>query len=239
VSGTVTYMDIKTEIVGRIRRGDWPLDTIIPGEVELAAQLGCARATVNRALRELADEGVVERRRKAGTRVVAGQNRPTRIDIPVIRTQIEASGADYRYRLLERRIVPARDPIRAHLALSDEQDVLSLECLHFANDIPHQLESRWINLAAVPGAGDEPFEEVGPNEWLLREKPLTDAEHVMSAANASREQAKALNIRAGDAVFIVERRTWLGPETITWVRLVHVGATFQLRSRSHQTLETD
>lgn len=239
MSGTVTYMDIKTEIVGRIRCGDWPLDTIIPGEVELAAQLGCARATVNRALRELADEGVVERRRKAGTRVVAGQNRPARIDIPVIRTQIEASGADYRYRLLKRKVVPARNPIRAHLDLSDGQDVLSLECLHFADDIPHQLESRWINLAAVPAARDEPFEEIGPNEWLLREKPLTDAEHVMSAANASKDQAQALNIRTGDAVFIVERRTWLGPETITWVRLAHVGATFQLKSRTLQPLETD
>lgn len=239
MSGSVTYMDIKTEIVGRIRRGDWPLDTIIPGEVELAAQLGCARATVNRALRELADEGVVERRRKAGTRVVAGQNRSARIDIPVIRTQIEAAGAHYRYELRKRKIVAARDPIRARLDLQSDQEVLSLECLHFAGDAPYQLEVRWINLAAVPAARDEPFEQIGPNEWLLREKPLTDAEHVMSAGNATKHQASALHIEERDAVFIVERRTWLGAETITWVRLVHVGATFQLRSRNLQQLETD
>lgn len=239
MAGSITYMDIKSEIVGRIRRGDWPLDTIIPGEIELAAQLGCARATVNRALRELADEGVVERRRKAGTRVVAGQNRSARIDIPVIRTQIEASGAVYRYELRNRKIVAARDPIRTHLDIQVGQEVLSLECLHYADDAPHQLEVRWINLAAVPAARNEPFEQVGPNEWLVREKPLTDAEHVMSAANATKDQAGALDIREGDAVFIVERRTWLGMETITWVRLIHVGATFQLRSRSLQPLETD
>ena len=70
MAGSLSYVDIKTDIVGRIRRGDWPLDAIIPGEVELAAELGCARATVNRALRELADEGVLERRRKAGTRAL-------------------------------------------------------------------------------------------------------------------------------------------------------------------------
>lgn len=238
MAGSVTYMDIKAEIISRIRRGDWPLDTIIPGEIELAAELGCARATVNRALRELADEGVVERRRKAGTRVVAGQNRSARIDIPVIRTQIEASGAEYRYELRKRKIVAARDPIKGHLDLQTGQEVLSLECLHFADDAPHQLEVRWINLAAVPAAREEPFEQIGPNEWLLREKPLTDAEHVMSADNATKEQASALGIKERDAVFIVERRTWLGAETITWVRLVHAGATFQLRSRSLQPLET-
>ena len=36
---------------------------------ELAAEFGCARSTVNRALRELAEAGFLERRRKAGTRI--------------------------------------------------------------------------------------------------------------------------------------------------------------------------
>ena len=42
---------------------------MIPGEEALAREFGCARATVNRALRDLAEAGVLERRRKAGTRV--------------------------------------------------------------------------------------------------------------------------------------------------------------------------
>ena len=232
VAGFLSYLDIKTEIIDRIRKGVWPLDAIIPGEIELAAELGCARATVSRALRELADEGVVERRRKAGTRVVAGQSRSARIDIPVIRAQIEGSGAEYRYQLLRRDIEVAPDSVCKHLDIAPGTEALAIECMHFADDRPHQLEVRWINLKAVPAVRDETFETIGPNEWLLREKPLTDAEHIMSAANATREQAAALGIARRDALFILERRTWLGNMTITWVQLAHIGAEFRLTSRS-------
>ena len=237
MAGNLSYLDIKAEIIGRIRRGIWPLDAIIPGEVELAAELGCARATVNRALRELADDGVVERRRKAGTRVVAGQSRSARIDIPVIRAQIEATGASYRYELRNREVIAAPDHITKHLSLKSGDEVLLLDCVHFSDNCPHQLEERWINLKAVPAAREESFQHIGPNEWLLREKPLTDAEHVMSATNATPEQARALAIEERDALFILERRTWLGGETITWVRLAHIGARFQLTSRSLQPLD--
>ncbi|MEM1047095.1 MAG: UTRA domain-containing protein [Pseudomonadota bacterium] len=230
--GTVSYVDVKSEIVGRIRRGDWPLDTIIPGEIDLAAELGCARATVNRALRELAEEGVVERRRKAGTRVVAGQSRSARIEIPVVRIQVESTGARYGYRLMHRETCKAPPAIAERLGLETGAPVLHAVCLHLSDDTPHQYEWRWINLAAVPAASDEPFQEIGPNEWLVREKPLTDAEHVLSAANASAGEAEALGIAAGDAVFVVERRTWLERQTLTYVRLIHEGRTFRIASLS-------
>lgn len=232
MAGTVSYVDVKSEIIGRIRRGDWPLDTIIPGEIDLAAELGCARATVNRALRELADEGVVERRRKAGTRVVAGQSRSARIDIPVVRIQVEATGARYGYRLMHREVCDAPPAVAERLGLEPGAPVLHAVCLHLADDAPHQYEWRWINLTAVPAARDEPFSAIGPNEWLVREKPLTDAEHVLLAANATADEAVALGMTKGEAVFVVERRTWLDRHTLTYVRLVHEGRTFRITSRS-------
>ena len=63
------YQNIKTEIREWIQTGIWKQDGLIPVEVALAKEFGCARATVNRALRELAEEGILERRRKAGTPV--------------------------------------------------------------------------------------------------------------------------------------------------------------------------
>ena len=55
----------------RIHARDYAPGANIPGEVELAGEFGVARATVNRALRELSDEGILERRRNSGTRVAA------------------------------------------------------------------------------------------------------------------------------------------------------------------------
>ena len=56
-----TYRDVKSAILGRITEGKWPPGALIPGEVELAQAFGCSRATVNRAMRELSDEGLLDR----------------------------------------------------------------------------------------------------------------------------------------------------------------------------------
>ena len=103
------YQNIKTEIREWIQTGIWKQGGLIPVEVALAKEFGCARATVNRALRELAEEGIFERRRKAGTRVVMPTGRSANFEIPRIRLEIEETGATYHYALLLREVtVPPR-----------------------------------------------------------------------------------------------------------------------------------
>jgi GntR family histidine utilization transcriptional repressor len=75
------------------------------------------------------------------------------------------------------------------------------------------------NLTAVPNAGEFDFEDMGPNEWLVREVPFTDGELVFSATNASNEIANYLNTSDGAAIFTVERRTWLDKLSVTYARL--------------------
>ena len=231
-SASLSYRDVKAEILNRVRAGLWPLGEIIPGEEALAAEFGCARVTVNRALRELASEGVVERKRKAGTRVVQGRRRAARIEIPLIRTQIEERGGAYRYVLLSREMLAAPETARARLSIEPGTEALHLRCLHFADGSPYQLEDRWINLDAVPSARMESFEKIGPNEWLVREKPLSEAEHIFLAANAGEDEAALLGLASHDALFVIERRTWLADQTITWVRLIHPGTSFRMTSQS-------
>ncbi|AHF92669.1 transcriptional regulator [Opitutaceae bacterium TAV5] len=57
----------------RIRTGFWRTGEVIPAEIDLAAEFHCSRGTVNRAISQLAREGWVERRTRAGTRVLAPQ----------------------------------------------------------------------------------------------------------------------------------------------------------------------
>lgn len=54
----------------RMVRGEWPEGTVLPGEVELAEQLGVARTSVREALARLKAKGMVVSRQKAGTRVL-------------------------------------------------------------------------------------------------------------------------------------------------------------------------
>ena len=215
----VTYRDVKTDILSKITKGEWPLGSLVPNEVDLAETYGCARATVNRAMRELADEGFIERRRKAGTRVRMAPVRQARFDIPLVRAEIEEKGADYRYSRVSHRVEPAPDWLRARLKMGAGCEALHLVCMHYADGDPYQFEDRWINLATLPQAREESFTDVGPNEWLISAIPFSDVEISLSAGLADQRLSEYLACGLGDPVFTVERSTWWEGQAVTYVRL--------------------
>ncbi|GGE88902.1 GntR family transcriptional regulator [Stappia taiwanensis] len=216
-----SFRTIKTEILRRIRDRVWQPGELIPGEEDLAREFGCARVTVNRALRELADIGIVERKRRVGTRIAEHPLREARLEIPVVRTEVEARGAQYRFSVLSRDEVEVPETLRARLELPPGAPVLHVRCLHFADNRPWQFEDRWINLAAVPDIAGQSFETVSPNEWLVRNAPFSEMENDLSAAGATTEEAEMLGVSRGDPVFVIERATWLLDQPITLVRMVH------------------
>lgn len=213
-----TFRDVKSDIMTKITTGEWAPGAQLPNEIDLAETYGCARATVNRAMRELAEEGVVERRRKVGTRVRMAPVRQARFAIPIVRAEIEGQNSSYRYALVSRRVVEAPDWLRARLQLKPDCRVLHLTCMHYCDGIPYQFEDRWISLAVLPQAEGADFSELGPNEWLVATVPFSDAEIAFSACAATAELAEYLGCTQGDALFTVERSTWLKGDAITFVR---------------------
>lgn len=213
-----TFRDVKADIMAKITSGEWAPGSHVANEMDLAETYGCARATVNRAMRELADEGVVERRRKAGTRVRMSPLRQARFSIPIVRTEIEEQNSEYRYALVSRAILDAPHWLRARLQLAQDCPVLHLTCMHYADGTPYQFEDRWISLAMLPQAEKADFTELGPNEWLVSTVPFSDAEIAFSATAATADLADYLGCSQGEALFTVERSTWLKGEAITFVR---------------------
>lgn len=69
---------IAAEVRRRILDREWRQGDRIPDEADLAVEFGAARATVNKALQVLADEGLLDRRRRAGTvsRSIRSARRP-------------------------------------------------------------------------------------------------------------------------------------------------------------------
>ncbi|WP_152988173.1 GntR family transcriptional regulator, partial [Paracoccus sp. MKU1] len=84
---TTSFRVIKADILRRISGGEWPPGSLLPNELALAREFGAARATVGRAMRELVDDGIVERKRKTGTRVRPVPLRQVRLDIPLVRVE--------------------------------------------------------------------------------------------------------------------------------------------------------
>lgn len=214
------FRDVKEYIRRRIVAGEWAPGDLIPNEVDLAAEFQCARATVNRAVRELAEEGLVERKRKAGTRVRTSPLRHARFEIPIVRHEIAASGKTYRYALVSHEVVEAPGWLRARMKLETDGQVLHLNCMHYADGNPYQFEDRWINLAALPQAQEADFSEIGPNEWLVKTVPFSDAEISFSATAADELLSGHLGCAKGEPLFLAERSTWWRGQSITYVRQV-------------------
>ncbi|WP_274423561.1 GntR family transcriptional regulator [Chelativorans sp. YIM 93263] len=221
MSERTSFRTIRDEMARRIAERRWLPGTLIPGEETLAREFGAARATVNRALQELARAGLLERRRRAGTRVALHPVREARFVIPLVRQEIEAKGAVYQYRLLSREEVGPPEIIRARLGLGGRATLINVRCLHLADRAPYQFEDRWINLDAVPSAREAEFESMSPNEWLVKHAPFTDAEFTFLAAAANADEAALLQLSEGAPVFVGERITWLRGQPITLVRMVH------------------
>jgi GntR family histidine utilization transcriptional repressor len=211
---------VRGEVLRRIRAREWPPGELIPHEAALAAEFGCARATVNRALREVADSGLIERRRRAGTRVALTPVRKATLDIPVLRAEIEGRGETYAYQQLDRAEAPPPPQVQARLGTPPGANLLHLVGLHLANGRAHALEDRWIDTEALPAAAETDFGRISPNEWLVRNVPFEGGDIAFSAAPASAPEAEALGCAPGAPVFVTERTTWHGTRRLTTVRLL-------------------
>jgi len=216
-----SFQTIRDEVLRRIQSGIWPQGALLPTEVELAAEFGCVRATVNRALRELADNGVVERKRKSGTRVSIAPTKRATLKIAIVRHTIEGQNAAYRYALVSQNIIQIPPWLAAQLNLPQSQQMMHLRCMHYANDLPYQFEERWININAVPAVLDADLTQTGPNEWLLGAVPFTDAEINFSAVGADNTTAEFLRVAATNPLFQQERTTWLQGNPVTFVRMTY------------------
>ena len=231
MSNPSMHARILGDIEGRILSGEWPPGSRIPFEHELSVQYGCARMTVNKALTELAKAGLIERRRKVGSFVTRPLSRSAVLEIPDVKAEVAALGRPYRFEVLSRKRRRGTRADGARLDKIDAGPLLDLTCLHWAGPKPFCYEERLINLTATPEAADEKFAETAPGAWLLARAPWTSAEHRISARAADARQAELLGLAAGTACLSVERRTWSGESSITYVRLTYPGDAHELIAR--------
>ncbi|MDP3196382.1 GntR family transcriptional regulator [Tabrizicola sp.] len=217
---TLGWEDIRAEVLRRIRARDWPPGALIPGEEALAEEFGVARATVNRALTALAEAGVVERKKRAGTRVAELPVRRARLEIPVIRLDVLGRGLGYDFKLLADRMAPAPVPVTARLGLPEGQPMRYLETLHLAGGRPYVLETRWLNDAVLPLPAPD-FAAVSANEWLVTHVSLVSGDIAFTADPASLREAEVMGVPLGTALLVAERTTHGTGGPVTWVRLAH------------------
>lgn len=218
------YAEIQRDIERKIMTGEWGTGTRIPPETELVEVYKCSRMTVNKALSSLAAAGMITRKRRSGSYVA-----PPRIEEPLtyiqdIRAEILATDRTYRFEVANRSIRKVTEAIDArHVGVPVGTRLLYLEVMHFADNLPFTMETRQINLDAVPQVERLQFKSEPPGSWLLSNVPFSEGEHSIRAISADAMIAKKLQIVERTACISIARRTWLNGELITFVRLIYPG----------------
>nr|WP_319383894.1 UTRA domain-containing protein [uncultured Roseibium sp.] len=220
LTDTNSWTGIREVLLRRIHDRIWQPGEQIPHEADLAEEFGCARTTVNRALRDLAESGLVVRKRRAGTRVAVNPPQRATLTIPILREEVESLGQPYRHLILERDLRPLPPRLHGAFQVSLGDNVLFLKTLHFANERPYAFEERYINLEAAPEARDMSFNDISANEWLVHNAPYSHGDLSFFAVSADQPLSGKLDAEAGSALFAMERITWAGEQPITHVRLI-------------------
>ncbi|MDR0216573.1 MAG: histidine utilization repressor [Comamonas sp.] len=219
---------ILTEIEQNILSGRWPPGFRIPSEMELTVHYGCSRMTVNKVLTQLAQAGLLERKRKAGSFVTRPHTSSAVLEIPDLRQVVLGMGQEYSSQMLSRLQRRSTHEDMDAMRMSKASSVVHALCLHMAGARPFCIEDRLINLEAVPDAEQEMFTEQSPSSWMVNHVPWSSAEHRIRAEAASEETAGLLKVAPGFPCLVIDRRTWTGRLPITFVRLTFPADLYEL-----------
>lgn len=225
------YQQVKEHVLRKISDGSWAAGVRIPSEQELVQEFGVARMTANRALRELAEQGVIVRVAGVGSFVAEEKQQSTLLRIANIGEEIAQRGHDHRFELISMNRESASLEVAAALDLSVGASVFHLQGVHFENEVPVQLEDRYVNPRVVPDFMQQDFSVVQPSVYLVRNVQYDQIEHVVDAMLPTTEQAQWLQMAADQPCLMLTRRTWLRGTPITWVHCVHPGMRYRLGSR--------
>jgi GntR family transcriptional regulator, histidine utilization repressor len=220
------YQLVKAFIKTRITSGTWKPGDAVPSETALMAQFSISRMTVNRALRELAAEGMVNRIQGSGTRVAELHRISSRLTIRDIKEEVEERGHTHTSRVLLVATEKAAAPLAKTLALRTGSKVFHTVLVHLENGIPIQHEDRYVNPLAAPDFLQTDFTRFTPAHHLLTRAPLTDASYQIEACLPGKDIAKLLHIKPSEACLAITRRTISGLHVASVARLVYPGTRY-------------
>jgi len=204
------YMDVHESIRGRIEQGELAVGALLPTEEQLCEHYEVSRNTIREALGLLERQGYIERRRRAGRRVLP---RP----VSGVLRQATTSRADF-LSFIAGTYVDFGEPklIQADLQLARQLGCDELRRWHLLEGIRYEVETNrpigvmklYIDADRADVPADIDFQRRPVVEWLENKygiKPGRVSQDI-SAVNLSEAEAEALREHSGNASLRIIRR---------------------------------
>ena len=162
------YHSLGQVIRGRIQSGEWPVGGRIPSERELMRCFGVSRATVRQSIDYLAKEGILQRRRGAGTFVAPPKTRRGLLRLCEFTSILTRSGSTIMARVLAKATVDPPRNVQQELGLYAGEPAIWLQRLWLADDVPMLIETLHLSAERFPRVLTD-FQVAQSLEEFLRE----------------------------------------------------------------------
>jgi len=222
------YFRIQQTILEQIQSGQLQKGALLPSEAELAQQYQVSRITAKRALDELVRLGRAYRQQGRGTFVAQARIR----EISGFRSfseDIRARGFTPSSKIMVFKEVDPEPSIRQRLHLQEGKNAFLLRRLRLADQEPVAVETAYLPCHLCPGLLKEDL-TAGSLYAILSEKYQvvpTWADAEIEADAATKEEARALNLKAGTPVLVARRVTYAADyQAIETVESVYRGDRF-------------
>jgi GntR family transcriptional regulator len=189
------------ERITRLRPGDR-----LPSDAELVAEFGVSRMTARNAMQRLAEEGLVARQPGRGSFVTTPPAHRRADRLMTFSHEMARRGRTPSSRLLERAIRPSTRAEAAALDLPVGEPVIEIRRIRLADSQPIAVESAVLVKSCAAAVMTADLERGSLHEAITRGgQTLRRGTGTVTAAGATAEDARLLDIRRGDAL-LVERR---------------------------------
>ncbi|MCY1398299.1 HTH-type transcriptional repressor YvoA [compost metagenome] len=227
------YARVKQMITQQIASGAWPPHYRVPSESELVNELGFSRMTINRALREMTADGLLVRMQGVGTFVAEPKGQSALFEVHNIADEIASRGHAHRSEVIVLDEVKATPERAMAMDLREGQKLFHSQVVHFENEVPVQIEERYVNPQVAPDYLQQDFVRITPNAYLMALAPMTEGEHVVEAVLGTATECKLLKIERGEPCLLIRRRTWAGRVVVASTRLLYPGSRYRLEGKFH------
>lgn len=218
------YQQVKAYVLDGIASGRFRSGDRIPSESELVAAFGSSRLTVNRAMRELSDSGVLDRVHGLGTFVAPPKVASTFIRLHNIADEIRSRGHALTIQVhkLERVKAGARNPL--DMSGGARETIFHSLIVYCEDGMPVQLEDRYVSPKFAPLYLTQDFTRQSTTDYLQSVALPTKAEHEIQATLATEAEGKLLDVTLPEAFLVVTRKTWVRDVVTSFTRFVHPGS---------------
>ncbi|WP_077038157.1 histidine utilization repressor [Pelomonas sp. KK5] len=222
------YLRVKNHLRQGIANGRWVAGDQLPSEAELVALFKVSRMTVNRALRELYQDGLIQRMQGVGTFVADMHRISSTLTVRDLAEEIESRGRRHELRVHKVETVAATPELAGDFGVKVGEALFHSVIVHLENGKAIQCEDRYVNPLTAPEYLGVDFEKTTPTQYLLKVAPLSEARYTIEALLPSDLEAKLLCISKREPCLVVKRRTFSVGRTVTSVRLTHPGSLYLL-----------